>query len=153
MQSFSLLLKAVWRSCGFHPSWALLPPWRLLSFPVPGRNRAPQFWSAFMWAGSTGIFPEWYRRRYSKDFLHNFTTATARGDLPFGILSLFARPKLDPCWTLFRCSSFSSPLSVHSKSSKELSDKQAWQWSREHFGLKCSRICTVIPFLIFPYPW
>lgn len=44
-----------------------------------------------------------------------FTTATARGDLPFGILSLFARPKLDPCWTLFRCSSLSRPLSMHSK--------------------------------------
>lgn len=60
-----------------------------------------------------------------------------------------------PSWTLAElCSGVlpSPALSVHSKSSKELSDKQAWQWSREHFGLKCSRICTVIPFLIFPYP-
>lgn len=35
----------------------------------------------------------------------------------------------------------------------ELSGKyHTWQWSTEDFGLKCSRICTVRPCLVFPYP-
>lgn len=84
-----------------------------------------------------------------------FTTATARGDVPFGIVSLFARPKLDPCSAVFKCSSFSCPLSVHSKRLQRLNcqtNADTWQWSRGDFGLKCSRICTIRP-LFFPYPW
>lgn len=61
MQSFSLLLKAVWWRCGFHPSWALLPSvlpcaWQkqstsvLVSLPVGREHR--------------DLPSEWHRKRY-----------------------------------------------------------------------------------------